>query len=198
MLVKKRMLINIGLLAALDIGLLAAGVLSVFAIRKTTADIAAKQAEIDDRYALRLYVRNSVTDLADTKKRIGDLDAEAVREGKELELITALESASAASGVEQKIDLQTVNQKDLSPWERTIPLKLILTGTYPQILKHLNAIERLPYYLSVSGITITGQEAGGSAGTATVDATVNATVYWQASQVPDFVHGADNTGRTPS
>lgn len=189
--VKKRMLITIGLLAAFDIGLLAAGTYAVIGIRKTAADISSEQAAIDDRYALRRYVRSSVTNLTDTKKKIGDLGAAAVTEGKELDFVTALESAADSSGVDQKIDLQTVNQKDVSPWEKTIPLNLALVGTYPQILKHLNAVERLPYYITIVDIAVTGARPGeGQDGK--VNATVNATVYWQGAKAPDFVRGVDD------
>jgi Tfp pilus assembly protein PilO len=191
MLVKKRMLITIVLFGGLTLLALGiAAVPSVLAIRDLEKKIAEEQDKIDVRYALRRYIRNSVTNLANTKRRIGALSAGALQEGKELEFITALEAAAEKSDVTQSITLETVNQKDTSKWEREIPLKLRIGGPYDRVLRHLNAIERLPYLVLLDSITIsTPRQTSSAVPDGVIEATVDGVVYWQGTGAPDFVHG---------
>ncbi len=193
MLVKKRMLITIGIFGGLTlVALGVAAVPSIVAIQDLKKKIAEEQAKIDVRYALRRYIRNSVTNLADTKRRIGALAAGALQEGKELDFITALESAAAASGVRQEISLETANQKDLSSWEREIPLKLRVTGPYDRVLRHLRGLERLPYFILVESVTADApRPSGNPADDGDVEALITGIVYWQGAGAPDFVHGED-------
>lgn len=194
MLVKKRMLIAIGLFGGLTLlALGVAAVPSILAIRDLETKIAEEQGKIDVRYALRRYIRNSVTNLADTKRRIGALAAGALQEGKELEFITALEEAATKSGVNQTLSLETANQKDLSKWEREIPLKLRVVGPYDSVLRHLQALERLPYFILVDGVSADAPRASGNpAADGDVEALVTGIVYWQGAGAPDFVHGEAN------
>lgn len=189
MLVQKRMLITIGLLGGLTLA--AAGAIavpSVLAIRELKTKIAEEQEKLDTRYALRRYIRDSVTNVSETKRRIGALSTGALQEGKELDFITALESASAASGVEQEIMLETANQKEISAWEREIPLKLKITGQYDRVIRHLRAVERLPYFVLVETIAFTNPRASAGAGKdGDVETNVAAIVYWQSGDAPDFV-----------
>lgn len=191
MLVKKRMIITIGLFGGLTLAAFGVGAIpSVLAIRDLENKIAEEQAKIDVRYALRRYIRNSVTNLAATKRRIGALAAGALQEGKELEFITALEASAASSGVTQEIALETANQKEISKWEREIPLKLRISGPYTRVLRHLNAVERLPYFILVDSIAITKPRASAlPSSEGDVEALVAGIVYWQGAGAPDFVHG---------
>lgn len=194
MLVQKRMLITIGLFGGLTLlALGVAAVPSILAISDLEKKIAEEQGKIDVRYALRRYIRNSVTNLADTKRRIGALAAGAVQEGKELDFITALEQAANASNVTQVIALETANQKDLSKWEREIPLKLRVTGQYDNVLRHLQALERLPYFILVDGVSADAPRSSGNpSDEGDVEAMISGIVYWQGSGAPDFVHGEAN------
>lgn len=193
MLVKRRILSTVIAATALLAALITASFVAAGMIDKDLSRITEEQTRIDEQYALRRLLRGSSTDLTATKGRVGTLSQAAVREGGELAFIRALEGAAAASGVTQDIQLETANQTDLSAWEKQIPLTLRLTGPYPRVLRHINALERLPYAISVQLLSIDAQALNDPTGA--VRAIVNAKVYWIGSSSPDFVRGQDE-GRT--
>ncbi|HTK04358.1 MAG TPA: type 4a pilus biogenesis protein PilO [Candidatus Eisenbacteria bacterium] len=190
MLVKKRLIIISGVLGFLILALAGAvGIPSVISTRSLVGKISDEQAKIEERYAMRRYVRNSIANLAETKKRLGDFSAVALQENKELDFVRALEQAAGSSGVEQKLSLETVNQKELSSWEKEIPVKIEVTGAYPSVLGYLNALERSTYIIIFNTIQIAPPRADVNAKEGDVTATVTATVYWQGQNAPDFVRG---------
>ena len=75
-------------------------------------------------------------------------------EGRELDFISSLEQAASLSGVDQNLTLETVNQKEISPWERDIPIKIKAVGSYPSILAYLERIHALPYYIVISSLDV--------------------------------------------
>lgn len=189
--IKKRMIIISGTIGALTLVLAGAlGIPSVLSIRSLIGKIAEEQGKIDERYAMRRYVRNSVANLAETKRRLGALSSVALQDGRELEFVTALETAANGAGVEQKLTLETANQKELSAWEREIPVKIEVKGDYPKVLAYLNAVERLPFVIIVDSIQVaTPRVTTGATREGMVEANINGTVYWQSKSAPDFVHG---------
>lgn len=191
MLINKRLVIISGTLGVLSLGIAAAiGIPSVLSIHKLIGDIAVEQGKIDERYALRRYVRNSVANLAETKRKLGALSDEALQDGRELDFVTALENAASASGVTQELTLETVNQKTLSPWEKEIPVKIAVHGDFPKTLAYLNELERGHYVIVIESIQVSPSRLSDiSVRTGAVDVDVAATVYWQDATAPDFVHG---------
>ena len=190
MLVKKRLVMISAVFGTLTLVLTGAvGIPSVISIRNYIGKISEEQAKIDERYALRRYIRNSLANLAETKKRLGAFSTIALQEGKELEFVRSLETAARTAGVEQKLSLETVNQKDLSPWEKEVPVKIEVQGPFPAVLGYLNAIERSPYLLITSGINITPPKSGSNVKDGDVSASVGAITYWQGQNAPDFVRG---------
>ena len=190
MLVKKRLIVISGALGFLILALSGAvGIPSVISSRTLVDKIAGEQAKIEERYAMRRYVRNSIANRGETKKRLGAFSAVALQENKELDFVRALEQAAGVTGVEQKLSLETVNQKDLSAWEKEIPVKIEVQGAYPKVLNYLNALERSSYIIIVNSIQIAPPRAGSDVKEGDVIANVTATVYWQAQSAPDFVRG---------
>ncbi|HTM68964.1 MAG TPA: GspMb/PilO family protein [Candidatus Binatia bacterium] len=199
MLVKKRLVIISAVLGVLTLALTAAvGIPSVLSIQSYIGKIAEEQAKIDERYALRRYVRNSIASLAETKKKLGTFSSIALQEGKELDFVRALETAAGSAGVQQQLSLETVNQKDLSSWEKEIPVKIEVQGPYPNVLAYLNAVERTPYLLVVNGIQIAPPRSGSVVRDGDVTANVTATAYWQGLNAPDFVHGKADAMAVPA
>ncbi len=191
MLINKRLVVISGTLGFLSLAIAAAvGIPSVLAIHKLIGDIAVEQGKIDERYALRRYVRNSVANLAETKRLLGALSDAALQDGKELDFVRSLEAAADAAGVSQELTLETVNQKILSPWEKEIPVKIAVHGDYQKALAYLNAVERGRYVLVVENLQVSPSRLSDiSVRTGAVDVDVAATAYWQDQNAPDFVHG---------
>ncbi len=191
MLINKRLVVISGTLGALSLVIAGAiGIPSILSIHTLVGDIAVEQGKIDERYALRRYVRNSVANLAETKRQLGALSEVALQDGEELQFVTVLEKAAAATGVTKELTLETVNQKTLSPWEKEIPVKIRVHGDYPDVLAYLNAVERERYVIIVESIQVNPARISGvNLREGNVDADMAATVYWQDKSAPDFVHG---------
>ena len=200
MLIKKKMLIVSGVIGFLSIAFAGGvGIPSMLSTMSLIGKIAIEQGKIDDRYALRRFVRNSIANLAETKRLLGTLSSAALQTGHELEFVTALERAATQTGVEQRLTLETVNQKDLSPWEREIPIKIEASGEYPKMLAFLNSVERLPFIVIVENVQFsTPRISTGITGDGVVEALIQGTVYWQGEKVPDFVHGRADEMLVPS
>ncbi len=199
MLINKRLVVISGTLGALSLIIAAAvGIPSVLSIHTLIGKIAIEQGKIDERYALRRYVRNSVANLAETKRKLGALSSVALQDGKELDFVTSLENTSAATGVTEELTLETVNQKALSPWEREIPVKITVHGDYPKVVDYLNGIERGPYVIVIESLQVSPSRISDiNTRTGFVDADIVATVYWQDHTAPDFVHGQADAMQVP-
>lgn len=192
MTIKRRITITIGVLGGAALVLIAAVIVpSVSRIRTLRAEILTERTKIQRRYDLRNYVRNSINEIDRTRKELSDLRTIAVHEGEELQFVEALEHAAETTGVEMNLDLVTANQKDISSWERWIPLQISATGDFPLVMSFLNEVEHLPYYVIFDGITVSSgrMATGGGPGNGTVTANFSGNVYWQAAAVPQVLTG---------
>lgn len=195
--VNKRITVTICVLGVATLILYGAVVIpSASAIRSSEGEIGAEHAKIERRYLLRNVMRKSLTALDDTKKHLRTLAGVGIHEGEELKFINALESAATNAGIEQELQLVTVNQKDLSKWEREIPLRLSLTGDYLAVLRYLRTIEHLPYYVLIDNINVRlgsgAALAPGIIGSPIVRTEISGTVYWLGESAPDFIQQAND------
>lgn len=183
MLVNKRILTTMAVSGAVTLGLFGAvAVPAALSIRTLKTQIAEEQQKIDRRYAIRQLTRESLKVLDETKDRLAPLNAVAVKEGEELDFIRAVENAAGTYGVEPEITLETVNQKQLSDWEREIPIKLRVRSGYLNALRFLGAIERLPYYVIVDTAAFMAQRQKALGND--IETLIEGTVYWQAKAAP--------------
>ncbi|MEY4723821.1 MAG: hypothetical protein RLZZ324_1334 [Candidatus Parcubacteria bacterium] len=189
--VKKKLITSIAIIALLDLALVGAvAVPAILSIEDSQTQIVTLQRDLDAQYSLRLFMRDAAGKLAANHTRIAGLNKAAVREGRELEFITAFEQIEAANGVQQELNLQTANQKLLTPWEKNIPLTVTISGPFPNVLRELNAIERLPYAVTIASVSMSG--TGGI-----VKADVSGSAYWIGRNAPAFVDGGSTTKNQP-
>jgi hypothetical protein len=185
MLVNKRITNTIVALGVLSL-ILGGGVSvpMVFSIIDLRSKIAAENAEIERRYLIRRQTSEAVTALDDVKRSLNMLDKGDIRAGEELDFVSSLEAAASVSGVEEKISLETVNQRDISAWEKEIPLKLTATGKFNEVMDFLDRVERGSYLIIVNKIVMSTPQQRERALTGEVAATVDATVRWHTSDLP--------------
>ncbi|MDD5251374.1 MAG: hypothetical protein PHT12_01925 [Patescibacteria group bacterium] len=185
--VNKRIAITSAVLGGITLLLLGALVVpTVLAMKEAKAKIAEARHEIETRYALRRETRESVSQLEDVKKRLAEMPPVAIREGQELDFINALEVAAASSGVEQELALETVNQKQLSPWETDIPVRLQATGEYRKVMAYLRRVEKMSYYVRTSSLSISIPQAREAAAEGTVYIRIDGYIRWLAKDLPMF------------
>lgn len=200
MIVRRRVFTTILVAALTALALIGAVIVpSVLAINDTKTKIAAEQANIDQQVAMFRYVRLSMANFANTTNKLATLSAMALHEGKELDFITSLEGIAQMAGVTQTINLQTSNQRELSPWEKVFPVRLNVSGTYPAVREYLRRLERLPYNVSLSGIDLAAPSQNFTNNpSGLVDAQINATVYWIGADAPDFTGTVQPPGASPA
>lgn len=193
MVFRQRLIVSSVTLAVLAVAVLGAvGIPSALSIRKYVTKISQEQEKIDALYALRRYIRNSAAGIADTKVRLGALSSFSLLEGQELAFVTAIEKAAENAGVEHVLTLETANQKDVTTWEREIPLRLQVSGDFPKVLAFMNAAERLPYVMLLDGVQVIAQRSGAGDRNGRVDATFTGNISWIAQNAPDFTRGKDD------
>lgn len=198
MVIKKRLIAISAVLGFLTLAIGGGiGIPSVLSIRGLITKISEEQGEIDARYALRRYIRNSAANLADTKVRLGALSSLSLQEGKELAFVTAIEDVAEATGVEHRLVLETANQKELSLWEKEIPVKMQVHGDFPRIVAFMNAVERLPYAVMLDNLQVASPRSVSIDKEGIVDATINGTIYWLAQSAPDFTRGQADAVQVP-
>ena len=161
---------------------------SVKSILDLRDGIISENLKIEERYLRRQQIKKAVDTLQSAKASIGRLESLALREGRELEFINSLEAIAAETRMEQRIQLETVNQKNLSKWEREIPVSLSLTGRYTDLLTYLDRAEHLPYGIMIGGISIsTPRAAAVSNPEGLVEARIDGVIYWQSKDAPSIL-----------
>jgi hypothetical protein len=190
--VHRRLTTSITVIALATAGLVGAiAVPSALATRRIRAEIDEAKIALDQRVAMFRYIRQSSSNLEDAKRRLAVLADMAVHEGRELDFITTLEGIAQASDIEQTINLNTANQKEISLWEKEIPLQLTVMGEYDDFRSYLNAIEGLNYAVIVRSVNMISQSRTADTNPAgEVRATIDATVYWISKDSPSFAESA--------
>lgn len=190
MLANKQYYISIGILLVATVGLYLGVVLpSTYKVRELHVSINAEHAKIEGRYQRRGQLRDTLKILQEVRSGVADLTSIAIHDGKELEFIRALEEAAADRNIEQDIQLKTVNQIELSEWEREVPVTLLVKGRYVDVLNYIRDIETLPYYITIDSFTFqtSRSDKAKSFTEEPVQATLNGSVYWITSDVPSII-----------
>ncbi len=174
------------LLAAAVVGFVI--VPTVTQIRDLTDELANQQMEIERQYILRNYVKRALTDIETAQAKFDKIKDTSIMQGEELQFIQALERAANVSGVAQQISLETVNEVELTLWEKEIPLKLHIQGAFPNVMSWLNEVEHLEYYILFDSISISAQRLGGAASPqGNVNASFVGRTFWLSKDAPYFL-----------
>jgi len=185
--INKRIVVTISILAGA--ALLVSGAVAVptiLAIKDLNVKMAAATADIDQKYLLRKHTRTSLDKLEEAKTMIRALSSVAIVEGEELTFVSAIENAASDAGVTQDLTLETVNQVDISLYEKEIPLKIDAEGDYRNIIIFLHKLERLSFYLAVKSINISAPQHREAASSGAVRMSLDASVKWLAKDQPVF------------
>jgi len=185
--VNRRIAITISVLAAATLLLAGAvAVPTVMAITNLRIKMAEANQMINQKYQLRRHSRTALEALQRAKEQINTLSSVAVIEGQELEFVSALEQAAESAGIKQDLTLETVNQRDVSPWEKEIPMKIRAAGDYRDLLVYLYKVQKLPVYITMTSVEIAAPAQRRSAADGLVEANFSATVRWLAKDQPVF------------
>ncbi|MFC1703120.1 type 4a pilus biogenesis protein PilO [Patescibacteria group bacterium] len=190
MLANKQFYISVGILLLATVGLFLGVVLpSTFTIRELRDGINGEHAKIQDRYHRRGQLKETLLNLNEIKGGVGSLTSVAIKEGEALQFVQALEEIATRNGVEQEIQLRTVNQTELSDWELEVPITIIVEGEYVGILNYMRELESLPYYIIVNSFNVssTGVTGGTLSSGGAVSASMTGTIYWITDDIPAII-----------
>lgn len=187
--IEKRIIVTTVTLMLLTVATGAAvAIPSVFKIQKLTQAMFDQQAEIERRYVLRNYVKNTLSDIDTAQVQLEGIQHTYIRDGEELTFIQALEDAANKAGVQQDLSLETVNEVELTLWEKEIPLKVRVKGPFTQVNSWLNEIEHLNYYVIFNTMTFTAFRTSGAQDPfGVVEAHFSGSVFWLADDAPFFL-----------
>lgn len=129
----------------------------------------------------KLYVRGQLqkkvrANYAKIEGETRFLDDILLKENQELQYITALESAANANNVELKINIGESKRLPNQLFS-ALGISFELTGSYPDILAWIAALETMPYYTNINetAIAVHPPKDGGQAA---ATANINAETYW--------------------
>lgn len=144
--------------------LIAIGVVIVVVIIPTMARIKAisrqiyvEREDLETKYQKGQLLKKTLSDFNEIKPDITIVTNAFLISDQELDFVTALEQLEASTGVQQNVDLKT-DGAVLSRGFKEIPLRLTVTGTYPNLLAYLRQLERLNYYIYIDSIRFDRQE----------------------------------------
>ncbi|NUM25165.1 MAG: hypothetical protein HUU49_00905 [Candidatus Buchananbacteria bacterium] len=140
--------------------LLLSGMISYFIIlptindiKKISNDVYLERLDLEKKYLKGQLLKKTMEDFEKIKPEKNKLANIFIKEGKELEFITALESISSQYKLEQTLKLGT-KQDQGSGTYHAVPLEIVVKGTFVDTLKYLNELEKLNYYYSISSIAL--------------------------------------------
>lgn len=162
-------------------------------IKKIAGEITQYRSLLESQYQRGQIISSAIQNFKTAQPAIGQLQAVFIRKGDELNFVNNLEQLADKFGISLHIRLRPPSGEETKIQQKQIkdiPAELSLGGDFLAIVKFLNAVEKLPQYLNIQGITITpaGQptvpslekEAAGSGKSpGRVQGVFSDSVYWR-------------------
>ncbi len=187
--IEKRLIVTTVTLMLLTVAVGAAvAIPSIFRIKSLTQEMFDQQAEIERRYVLRNYVKNTLSDIDTAQSQLEGIQRTYIQEGEELLFIQAMEDAANKTNVQQDLSLETVNETEITLWEKEIPLRVKIKGPFTQVNSWLNEVEHLDYYVLFNTMNFSAFRTGGTQDPlGTVEANFIGSVFWLSGDAPYFL-----------
>lgn len=129
-------------------------------IKSITVSVRTQKEKLEKLYVAGQLLKTTQEQYQKIESQISEVSKIFITQGQELEFITRLEEIALKNNLIQKIDLQepiieenqTKDQKDRQ--YETLPLRLNISGNYPNLLKYLTNLESLDYYINIENFRI--------------------------------------------
>ena len=182
----KILAVNGGLLLALICGVYFIILPSLNDIDRIKNDIFLTRLDLEQKYKRSRNLKKLSTNLKSIEGRIENIDQVFISQNRELEFITALERTAEEKNIVQKILLGKATAAGGDKFYNKIPLKIQAQGNFVDLIRYLQGLETLNYYINVKSIDLTSnrgaerqsftaiQDSGGQ-----VSANIVADSYWR-------------------
>ncbi|HLD31732.1 MAG TPA: type 4a pilus biogenesis protein PilO [Patescibacteria group bacterium] len=128
-------------------------------VKRINAEAASIEAELEARYRNSQKLKQTLHELPLIRTKVEEIEKALAQTGDELALITELENLATRNSVNQSLKISTSQEKDHS----LFILSFITSGQYPDLVRYLAEIERLPYYVIIKEVKLEKKgEAQGS------------------------------------
>jgi hypothetical protein len=128
-----------------------------------TLDIIRAHSELEAQYLNRKNLLSSSGKVETARQTIRELTSQFLPVGRELDLITAVETIAARDGVEEHI-LLSVNEGAKAAEELRVGFDITLNGDAPAVLQTIVDLERMPTLLIFdTAVVRPGEGSGGAA-----------------------------------
>ncbi len=124
----------------------------IFQIKRLSEAIYEERIRLESLYNQGLVLKKVREELNRITPQAEVLQSLFIPKGQELVFITTLEELALKNKIEQEINLDLLQQKEIEKGYKVIPLRLVLKGNFLKILKYLLELERLDYYLNIDSL----------------------------------------------
>lgn len=125
---------------------------NIFQIKRLSEAIYEERIRLESLYNQGLILKKVKEELNRVAPQTELLQNLFIFKGQELIFITALEELALKNKIEQEINLDISQQKEIEKDYKAIPLRLVLRGSFLEIFKYLLELERLDYYLNINSL----------------------------------------------
>lgn len=140
--------------------------------------ILTQKAELEERYNRRISIKLALRNLKGVQQEFKNVSGHIFRApGSEIDFITTLEDLANRHNLEQKLRLEVNLQTNLDrTHEVEIPLFLDITGSYTNLIKYLDDLEKSKLF--VAPITFEIRSADKDKKRGLINARIQARTYW--------------------
>lgn len=133
---------------------------SINQIERIKTDIYQNQLDLEQKYQRSQSLKKLSANLKSIEGKIESIDQVFISQNRELEFITALEQISEKENVSQKIILGKAQSAVGDKFYKKIPLQIQAQGNYLDILRYLQGLETLNYYINIKSIDLSASGIG--------------------------------------
>lgn len=160
---------------------------SVKEMRDISQQIKQQLIQLEKKYEQSQHLQKTTRDIKKIQSFTPELNKIFITEGTELEFVTSLENIAQQCEVYQIIDLKIADnqQQSLS----AIPITLEVRGNFTNVIKYINELEQLDYYININFLSIRPADQLKQASTLNnipdnnmIIAHMEGSVFWQAIQ----------------
>ena len=120
-------------------------------IKKIRAEIITQKQTAEDKIKREINSKRLSEKLNKIEPELEKFNQIFINRNRELEFITTLENVASREQVTQKISFN-LNADHSSPVYQKIPLEILAQGNYYDILRYINSLETLNYYINIKSL----------------------------------------------
>jgi hypothetical protein len=150
---------------------------------RLSKDIQKARTELDAQYANRKKLLTSLTTATKGRVDMQLLGTEFVPAGREIELITAIETLAAKNGVERQFSLSP-NTGTKAAAELNENYTLTVNGKYHAVMQMLVDLEKLPTLMIVEGGTVHPAVASSEGGIPPTESSLSVSMHGTIAEPP--------------